>query len=70
MMIHQQSVIIRIVSDLFDDEVRPEDNFIDLGGNSITALALKESFDKSGIEVSVDEILSEPIGDWGRKNDA
>ncbi|AKK07193.1 aryl carrier domain [Corynebacterium mustelae] len=67
-MTYQQSIILHFLSDLFDDEVQPGDNFIDLGGNSITALALEEQLAQKGIQVSINEILSEPIGEWGKRD--
>lgn len=64
-----QQIIKLALSQLFDEEVSANDMFVDLGGNSIMALSLSEELQQDDINVSVNEILGEPVGNWGRAND-
>lgn len=64
-----QPFIKRALSQLFDEEISADDMFVDLGGNSIMALSLSEELLQHGISISVNEILGEPVGKWGKTND-
>lgn len=64
-----QDVILDTLSSFFKEDVYPNDMYIELGGNSITALALKDQLAEKGVQVSIDVILSEPISTWRINSD-
>lgn len=64
-----EEIIELELADLFNDEVHADDMFVDLGGNSIMAHSLRERLLKAGIDLSVNKILGQPVGDWVAEND-